>query len=212
MVLGSAPHFWKSGVLFKCLILVTRVWECGSSSPQLWSFLDHNRFCHLRGGSSQEPAWPSPFPILLFKMFEKGTCALLFAYLLFSWNGRRKQLNWNLGLNSLTPDSHGYRCFEPSPSRTRIFFKLSSGAHLLLPPSVPCGFILIPCSLVAPSWSLSSSSLSHKSNNPACFDLLSASAVRVKPTLPRDSRLSTTPELSGLWLAVLPRGQSKALF
>lgn len=34
---------------------------------------------------------------------------------------------------------------------------------------------------MAPSWSLSSSSLSHRSNNPACFNLLSASAVRVKP-------------------------------
>lgn len=76
--LRSAPYFWKSGILFKCLILVTYVQECGSSSPQLWSFLDHRRFCHLFRGSSQEPVWPSPFPILLLKCLRKENVAFFF--------------------------------------------------------------------------------------------------------------------------------------
>lgn len=135
--------------LSKCLVLVTHVWECvwlilalkkntwyeNSGSPQLWSFLDHKWFCHLRGGSSHEPAWPSAFPRLLFKMIEKGKCCsffFFFAYLFFSWN-RRKELNQNLGLNSLMPHSHGYMCFEPSPSRTRIFSSFLLGHTCFFP-------------------------------------------------------------------------------
>lgn len=152
------------------------------------------------------------FPYCFLKCSRKENVVLFyfFTYLLFS--GHRKELIQKPSWNSGMPDSHGYTCFEPSHSKTRIFFQAFFWGTLAFSPSVPCTLVLIPCSLVAPSWSLSSSSLSHKSNNPACSSLLSASAVRVKPTLPRDSRLSTTPGLSGLWLAVLPRGQSKALF
>lgn len=188
--------------------------EHGSCSPQPWSFLDHRRFFHLCEGTSQEPAWPLSFPKLLFKIFEEEKyCFSFFTYLLLSQNVHKKELDWNSSSNSGMPNLHGYTCFEPRHSRTRILISgFLLGHTCFFPPSVPCSLVLIPFSLVAPSWSLSSSSLSHKSNNPACSDLLSASAVKVKPTLPRDSRLSTTPGLSGLWLAVLPRGQSKALF
>lgn len=114
MVLGSAPHFWKLGILSKPFM------ERGSCSPQPWSFLDHRRFFHIRGGSSQEPAWPLSFPILLFKIFEKEKCCFVFfTYLPFSWNGDRKELNQNSGSNSGTPDSRAYL-----PQRNKDFFQV----------------------------------------------------------------------------------------
>lgn len=185
----------------------------GSCSPQLWSFLDHKRFFHLCGGSSQAPAWLLSFPILLFKMFEKGKCCFVLFFHLSSLFWSQKGANSETELEQWNARFARLHMLWTQPQQNKDFFSSFLLGHTcFFPPSVPCTLVLIPCSLVAPSWSLSSSSLSHKSNNPACSNLLSASAVRVKPTLPRDSRLSTTPGLSGLWLAVLPRGQSKALF
>ena len=128
---------------------VTHVWDHGSGSPQLWSFLGRKRFCHLRGGPPQGRAWPLPFPVLFFKMFEKEKCCSSFCLSFFSWNSLRMEPNQNLGLNSLTPDSHGYRCFEPSPSRTRMFSSFL--------PRHTCSFPLL-C-LVVLFWSPALSSL-----------------------------------------------------
>lgn len=74
------------------------------------------------------------FPDCFLKWLRKENVALFFffAYLFFSWN-RRKELNQNLGLNSLMPHSHGYMCFEPSPSRTRIFSSFLLGHTCFFP-------------------------------------------------------------------------------
>lgn len=144
-----------------------------------------------------------------FKMLEKWKCRLFASHFFSPWNGDREELNQGLGSHPLICILMAVQALNPAPEQG--FVQPPLGRTQPFPAACPAGSFWSP-SLAAPSWSLSSSTLSHSSNNAARFHPVSASAVRVKPTLPRDSRLSTTPGLSGLWLAVLPRGQSKALF
>lgn len=75
------------------------------------------------------------FPYRFLKCLRKKN-AVFGGFLLIifsSQNGHRKELNQNLGLNSLTLDSHGYGCFELGPSRTGIFSRFLLGDTCSVP-------------------------------------------------------------------------------
>lgn len=102
------------------------------------------------------------FPYRFLKCLRKKN-AVFGGFLLIifsSQNGHRKELNQNLGLNSLTLDSHGYGCFELGPSRTGIFSRFLLGTLAPSPfcalwcrsdPPLSRGSILIPLFLESES-------------------------------------------------------------